>query len=203
MTATTSGYIAIQFKGVTTDDGWLPTGSNLTTEQLPISTTASEAPPSRASYAPVRRFGARLDREYEGTFSGNGPRSPIRADHRNLMVEKLSDAVSGNLLEYLCTGKQLAWVHVVRLGEYGNLQMKLSMQDVQVVDFSFEATRQMGEEVDPGTGIWGPYAHRLLRLDRYTLLYLTLQITTYFSEEAGAPSAAVARGWHTGNDAAL
>ncbi len=124
------GYMAVQFKGISENGGWLPTtwGENVANaftpanpnkviDYLPIDSTGStpkNGPPKINAYSPVVGIEWTMESEYvSGSYGGT--RTASRVDISNLEVEREVDQISPYFMEYAADGIQLAYVHLVHM----------------------------------------------------------------------------------------
>lgn len=119
--------MAVQFKGVSQNNGWIPTtwGNAVANtynsknpkhayDVLPISASdPTQGPPSINSYCPLRTMQWSVKREYIGSPSGNSVSTSTRAEPTDVFVQRNVDQVSPYYMQYSFTGMSLANVHLV------------------------------------------------------------------------------------------
>lgn len=209
--ANVPAYMAIRFKGIDENGGWVPTGSNLNSNALPAGKTGG--PPDRKSWAPLRSFEHKITRDFEGINSSGGPQTAVRADHSDLSVERNTDAISPLLFEYCCTGKQLAAIHLVRLRQFAGstdvtVSLYLVLEDVQVTGYEFEATRSWWDlrsntTIGGVTGAdWSTNARGTTHVDRMKFLYTKLRVVQVNVPQS-QPLQRVTTDWDTGTDSRI
>jgi type VI protein secretion system component Hcp len=195
-------------------DGWLNTGSGVVlTDRLPYQDATDgddkDGPPppenGKHYYMPLWEIAAEVKREYGGINSSGGPQVSGRSDQSDFEIEWDANAASPILYEHCCSGKQLAWVHVVTVrwaaGQPAEF-IHIRMQDVNVTSYEFTGQRWLkddfatadGKALNAASGLIaynnnGTYD--LGHSDSFTLLYTSIAFKHFSNTE---------RGWNTGED---
>ena len=201
-------YMAIRFKGFGEEpaDGWLRTSQTINTPFLP--TSADDpllGPPNTDSYFEVRAYSNKVDREYEGTGTTNGPNTVKRAGHADFSVEKVTDRISPYLLEYCASGKRLSIVHLVNVDAIGKLY-HVRLEDVAIATYEFSASRFFGETRSEGSDQngpfdrWSTYVRGTGRVDKFTLHHRAISVQVRVLLPDGTARNEAERGWDTGSE---
>lgn len=171
-------YMAVKFKGIDTNSGWLYTtwgksiaatvnnpGSRNPAGLLPVDgtgNTPTNGPPHIQAYAPLTTMQWSVRREYAvGSFGG--ARTAVRPSLSDVFVQRSVDEISPYFMEYASNGAQLAnaqIVYRVRAPESPSTTAAAStpsfetvswiqMTNVLVTGYYYDTKAEAGEDGEP------------------------------------------------------
>jgi len=155
-------YLAVQFMGITDNNGWVPTAWGLAKsatynptapqniwDYLPVDNSAgatgANGPPSIDAYSPVMTLQFSFARDYPGSPSGGGPATATRLKTNGIFVQRNVDQVSPILMQYSSTSMRLANVHlvyqIVDRQKVSHYVTWLKLTKARVASYSYDTTR--------------------------------------------------------------